>query len=162
MLVDPVRKVLITDAGHPVTDHSHVHTLIKLVTEINTVEECDRGAERVADNCDRRRTVRHECLVDVGEDRGCGAARRFCWMRNNERGNVETHLACSKAKPTCASTEDGTPGNRSASRGNKTMFSSVRRAKLRGGGISDGVVRARDNLHLGRVGALVGDNDSVL
>ena len=90
VLINPVRKALITDTGHPVADHPHVHTLIKLAAEVNAVDECDRGAERVADNGDRRRAVLRECLVDVGEDLGCGAARRFCQMRNDEKGKCNT------------------------------------------------------------------------
>ena len=76
------------------------------------------------------------------------------------RGSV-THLACCKAKPSCTSTEGGTPGNKSASRGNKSISSSVSRAKLKGC-MSDSAVRTKDSLHLLRIGALVGDNDSIL
>ena len=45
--------------------------------------------------------------------------------------------------------------------GDKIIFWSLRRARL-SEGMSDGAVRAKDSLHLARVGALVGDNNGVL
>lgn len=130
--VDPVRKILIPDTGHPIANYTHACTR-ELEVEVDAVEECQCRTKRVADNSDRRCSVRCKCLLDIGEDRRCGAAHISIGMRsNNERGTRATYLACSEAKPLCAFTEDGIPGKRDELNGSREKLTSVRSASLIG------------------------------
>jgi len=72
--VDEIGKVLVSDAGHAVAHYAHRHARGELQPEGDTVEEGERCAERVADNCDRRRMVRRESTPDGRENglRGFG------------------------------------------------------------------------------------------
>ena len=70
-------------------------------------------------------------MLDIGEDRGCGAAHVFVGMwSNNERGGRVTYLACSEAKPLCTSTEDEIPGKRDELSGSRVKSTSVRSDSL--------------------------------
>ena len=165
VLVDPIREVLIPDPRHPIANHLHAHTRAKLDPEVDAVEECECRAERVADHCDRRHAVLCECLLDVGEDRGRGAANVFDGMRSNAKSGWRvTYLACSEAKPLCTSTEDEIPGKRDESSDLRKKSTSVRSAKLKRG-MSDGRVRmclSKFSSQFTGVGTLVGDNDGFL
>ena len=58
MAIDPVGERLIPDPGHAVADYPHVHARAELDPEVDTIEERERRAERVADDGDGRRAVR--------------------------------------------------------------------------------------------------------
>lgn len=77
MSVDEIGKVLVADAGHAVAHHAHRHARVELQLEEDTVEEGERRAERVADNCDRRRVVRREGTPDGRENGLRGSASLY-------------------------------------------------------------------------------------
>ena len=131
VVVDPVRKILIPDTGHPIADYTHACTR-ELEVEVDAIEEGQCRTKRVADDGDGRCAMCCKRLLDVREDRRCGAAHILsAWMRsNNGRGAPATYLACSEAKPLCASTEDGIPGKRDELNGPREKLTSVRSASL--------------------------------
>ena len=130
MAVDPVGEVLVPNAGHAIADHPHAHARAEMEAEVDAVQERERRAEREADNGHGRRVVRRECLLDVGEDRGCGPAQVFVGMRSKNDEERVTYRVCSKAKPWCTSMEDGIPGKRVGSSGSSNISTSVRTANL--------------------------------
>ena len=77
MSVDEIGKVLVSDAGHAVAHHAHRHARVELQPEEDTVEERERSAERVADNCDGRRVVRREGTPDGRENGPRGSASLY-------------------------------------------------------------------------------------
>ena len=132
LAVDKIRKCLVPDAGHPVGRHIDRHARPELEAEEDAVEEGERPAERVAHDGDGRYGLRREGAFDGREYALCGAAwgvvsggRLFL-----RRVVGVTNLACSRAKPLWASTDDGIPGKSDGSSGSRMKLASVRSAKL--------------------------------
>jgi hypothetical protein len=73
-----------------------------------------------------------------------------------------THLACSFANPLWTCTEDGMPGKRDELRFSRNKLASVASASLQSSRLEPhNLAEAKNNIRLGRVGSLMGNNNCI-
>lgn len=74
LAVNEIGERLVPDARHAVADHTHGHGRGQPQAEGDAIEEGERRAERVADDCDGRRALCREGFLYGREDSVRGAA----------------------------------------------------------------------------------------